>query len=323
MGPMLLGAAHAPYAVEFLVARAARLPEAAVPPANGLALLMAQSQARGRADHLPELLDKDSMNGLDRLFNALVDWARVRGGGWTLDEARGRGRALILDLGKIIFKLTPHKAELYTQHVPADCKPGIWFQQFCGFEAGGSHKKKVPLTQELCGTVNSELVGFLAEYKFGPLRPQRWRFLADNVEELSCVMERRGEHLGGAAAALRLRRQERATVRDDLFNGGRLEYVPGLLAGVEVEAKYARLDDVVAGAALYRPVPLVDFLPTDNDFLSMARNRFVSGLELRRPVFLVVWKPAGPNEAQYWVMKVPQEEVRNFDFLGKSAQSRC
>lgn len=99
-----------------------------------------------------------------------------------------------------------------------------------------------------------------------------------------------------------------------------MEFVPPLPLGTRDAGVYEALNAVVAAAQLYEPISLLNFLPASDKWQSMARNRWLNGLSTRHPLFLVTWRPLGPHENQYWVMKTPEAEV---SFLHSCTSSCC
>ena len=59
----------------------------------------------------------------------------------------------------------------------------------------------------------------------------------------------------------------------------------------------------------YVPVSLAPYLPSEGDWLSKKKSRWVEQLALRVDIYLIRWVPGGQKEAQYWAMKVDKDAV--------------
>eukprot|EP00887_Chlorella_sp_A99_P000044 scaffold16.g44.t1 len=283
---------------------------------SAFARLMAAAAARSRCNHLPPQIQKEKMSGEERMFNKALGYMEGEGMGFSAEAVERRGRAFVKETAAAFFKLTMHEAALCDAHVPADCKAPRAFKQFCGlsqYDRDGSHKTRPQLGQAACVEAAALLLRLVADYS--ELAQPTWRGMHGLITGLIGCLEARMEMLQRPRPAAE--HEGPGEHVQSRFPDISIRLLPRLPPGAPVKDKYSQLNQTVIGASEYVPIPLADYLPTDSNWLSQAKYKWMCGLQLQRAVYQLVHSPGGQLENQYWLVKAAADPQQREECLGR------
>ena len=281
-------------------------PSSAIRP-DGLAALMTNARRAHQWASLPPSIPNPS-NGKHRIYNRLLEYAKKNGCGFRGD-VQGADMARVLNhVVDAFFKLTHFEPQLFDQHVPEACKAPASFRPFCGFSAvaeGTSHKTAPSLDQIRCEQTAAAISEITVAHT--QLNNKVWKPLRDMLSDLKECLYARKNYL--AAATERAQERRRSEFVKTLANGGELSHHCSLSLAEPLDSSYYGINNALGDVNYYVPVSLAPYLPSEGDWLSKKKSRWVEQLALRVDIYLIRWVPGGQKEAQYWAMKVDKDAV--------------
>ena len=273
------------------------------PPPNVFDRMMSSSAAAAAMVHLPRRYD-NPINGLQRLYNEVIQFAEENGCGFSLNLTNEDfQRRAITAVANCFFQVTSFEKQLYDDAYPAACKPPLSFKRFCAFSeasGGNSHKRKPVLTTAILETAIHDLVSLPVQH--ASFERTSWKPLKSVCDELTKSLEERKKYLHRRAEETAQRRaRDPAQDHSPVENVDILMYDP-LPRHAEVSNTYRTLKELLEGKESYEPVSIEDIL---HQMDSMRKYRYVRRIALPWNIRVIKYEYGGPHPNVYWVLKLP------------------
>ena len=283
------------------------------PPAeNAFSLLMSHAKSRSSKIHLPDVLPEIDSKGRTLKLNALKNKFReflVKNSvGWSEDALKKYGSSLINVVSDTLWYIDGHHETLKRQ----GCSIPVEFSHFQNFNTPESHGHKRKASGNLSSTnLHVYILQLSNVVACAYMRSLQWESVRVVIEKLLSALSKYHSMLEKKAQTSGMSKLRMVTTEDD-----EMEILgPKFSTKSNVTARYSRLVEALNLKAIFEPLCVDDFTPTDR----RRRHEYLKGLVL--PIRTVLYKHSSGKTNVHFLWRVDVDSTEN-DILNLSVKVR-